>query len=298
LLCGLVVAVLLILAFVLALILPSTPSTSLTASVASVCSPSDICNGQKASAEPSFARVPSMTRTVANCSVIGSIGILVAWFLPAVLRGKVRKHGKYSAEPTHLQQQAFLKATESAPTVAPAADATPVDASTSDNPKVPPLSCDQKLARDWDRLSQPEYAIGMGLMLRTDYETLYTDYYGQSLVSSGMILPFFFLVVAIFLTPQFGLANYGLYLFLLAGELLFFLTAVDRRHKFVTEYETLISSAYLKRCSDAPKAAAPPSPTKTIADQISAALTNATIVENKDLHIKPGDLEGSTQGQN
>jgi hypothetical protein len=48
---------------------------------------------------------------------------------------------------------------------------TPIENLAADTPP-PPLTCEQKLAKDWTKLSQPEYAIGQTLIARSDYETL------------------------------------------------------------------------------------------------------------------------------
>jgi 6-pyruvoyl-tetrahydropterin synthase len=40
-----------------------------------------------------------------------------------------------------------------------------------------PLTCEQKLAKLWEKLRQPQYAIGQNLMQRSDFETLQNSYY-------------------------------------------------------------------------------------------------------------------------
>ena len=52
-----------------------------------------------------------------------------------------------------------------------------------------PLTPEQKLAKAWDKISQPPYAIGQGLMAQSDFEALQNSYYSQSLISTGLILP-------------------------------------------------------------------------------------------------------------
>jgi len=151
-----------------------------------------------------------------------------------------------------------------------------------------PLTCEQKLAKDWMKLSQPPYAIGQGLMLRSDFETLQNSYYSQSLISIGLILPLLLLVFALLVTPQFGLRGAPLYVILGLGEVLLLITGVDRRHKYVTELDGLIAGAFLKTCVQNDKKPADPTD-KSVASQISDALKAAKIVQRTDLTIIPGD---------
>jgi hypothetical protein len=150
-------------------------------------------------------------------------------------------------------------------------------------------TCLGKLAACWSKLSQPEYAIGQNLLLRTDYQALQDSYYSQSLMSIGLMLPLLFLVFAVLVTPEIGMGGRPpLYFLLGAGEVVLLTTGVDRRHKYNTALEGLISGAFLKKCAQPEtKPAAAPDP-KTVASQIADALAVAKIFRNTDLTIVPG----------
>jgi hypothetical protein len=148
-----------------------------------------------------------------------------------------------------------------------------------------PLTCEQKLAKLWEKLYQPQYAIGQGLMLRSDFEALQNSYYSQSLISTGLIIPFFFLVFVLMVTPQFGLGDPMLYVVFGLGEVLLLITGVDRRHKYLTELDSLISSAFLKTCAQNASSASD----NTVASQIADALKKAEIMKRTDLKIIPAD---------
>jgi len=151
-----------------------------------------------------------------------------------------------------------------------------------------PLTCEQKLAKLWEKLSQPQYAIGQGLMARSDFEALQNSYYSQSLISSGSMLPLFLLVLAVLLTPQFALGGHWIFVTLGLGEVLLLITGVDRRHKYLAELDSLISSAFLKACEQNEKSATDKS-SKSVAVQIAEALKAAKIVKLTKYEVEPGD---------
>lgn len=149
------------------------------------------------------------------------------------------------------------------------------------------LTCEQQLAKDWPKLSQPQYAIGQGLMARSDFQNLQDSYYSQSLVSTGLLFPLFFFLLALLLSPQFRLNGTWVYVALGIGEIVLLITGVDRRHKYNTELDATISSAFLKLCAQNAKQSSDDE--KSVAKQIKEALKAATIVQNTDLKILPGD---------
>ena len=70
--------------------------------------------------------------------------------------------------------------------------------------------------------------------------------------------------------------------------MLLLITGVDRRHKYLAELDSLISSAFLKACEQSDKSATDKS-SKSVADQIVEALKAAKIVRRTKLEIEPGD---------
>jgi hypothetical protein len=102
------------------------------------------------------------------------------------------------------------------------------------------------------------------------------------------MLPLFFLVLAILLTPQFGLGGHWIYVVLGLAQVTLLVTGVDRRHKYSMEVEGLIAGAFLKICGQNEKSAADKSD-KSVASQITHALKAATIIEKTGLTIVPGE---------
>jgi hypothetical protein len=225
------------------------------------------------------------------CLIVASLALIAGFFLPAVLRpadpksttkaddpGKKGPEGKGKNEPEGPKSEpeapgkkklkAFQRALDGDPTVK--------------------LNCDQKLAKEWPKISQPPFAIGQGLMTRSDYEALQNSYYSQSLVSTGVMIPLLLLVFALLVTPQVGLGSSALYVLLGAGEILLLISGVDSRHKYVTELDSLIANAFLKMCASNDKPAADKTD-KSVASQISDALKAAQIVKTTDLRIEPDD---------
>lgn len=150
---------------------------------------------------------------------------------------------------------------------------------------VKPMTCEQKLAKLWKKISQPPYAIGQGLMLRSDFENLQNSYYSQSLVSTGLMIPLFLLVFAVTFRPQFQLGGPMLYVLFGLGEGLLLVTGVDSRHKYFTELENLISSAFLKACATNDK------PVTDQSDKSVLALIKQTIEDTQVLKLTPYVLD-------
>ena len=124
------------------------------------------------------------------------------------------------------------------------------------------------------KILQPPYAIGMGLITRDDYNSLKNEYFSQSELSLGLILPMILIVLGLVLTPQLGLTPQGLassslrelqtWLRLLAWALMcllmiplsqsLFLIGMERYHKFRLELKLLILGNWQKQ-QDTKKAA-------------------------------------------
>jgi hypothetical protein len=135
-------------------------------------------------------------------------------------------------------------------------------------------ACEIKLVKLWDKISQPEYAIGQGLLTRDDYNAIQDQYYGQTQISFGLILPLAFLTFAILATPQLGLTGLWVVcaaLALAVVQALLLSVGTDRRNKFETEVESHIASQFLKTC-EANQKPASPAPKPDLADQIRKVL--------------------------
>jgi hypothetical protein len=212
-------------------------------------------------------RLPPFGRDLLKCVIVMLLALIGDFFLPGVLR-PLTPESKAQQEPmTRKKVSAFKRSMEGDPTAK--------------------LSCEQKLAKEWPKISQPQYAIGQGLMARSDFETLQNSYYSQSLISTGLMLPLLLLVFALLVTPQLGLGSAALYLVLGIGEVLLLITGVDRRHKYNAELDSLISSAFLKMCAQNEKSATDKS-SKSVADQIAEALKAAKIVKLTNYEVEPG----------
>jgi hypothetical protein len=146
----------------------------------------------------------------------------------------------------------------------------------------------------WLKLSQPEYAIGLGLITKDDYNYLVTSDQTLSAVIAGMALPLLFLVTIILIrvpatsnravvcSSYFGLAGI---------EMLLGVAAADRKHKFEKSSQALIAGAYAKMAAAKKKDS--DAGGSNVSDQITAALKAATILQSTDLKIIPADIPAS-----
>jgi hypothetical protein len=160
------------------------------------------------------------------------------------------------------------------------------------------LTCLDKLRKDWEKIKQPEFAIGQGLLTRAEYNGIRDDSYAQSLISIGLVLPIMFLTFAIVVTPQLGLgvawwSKSLLWLFLVAAETALIMVGADRRHKFDMEVESLIASRFLKNCKATAKPTEPATPPPSVIDLIRSELKKAKITQHPDLTIEPDDSKTS-----
>jgi hypothetical protein len=156
------------------------------------------------------------------------------------------------------------------------------------------LSCLAKLTEGWEKIRQPEFAIGQGLLSRDEYNSIRDEYYAQSLISVGLVLPVMLLTFAIVVTPQLGLGGdrgpkLFIWLFLVLTETALIMIGADRRNKFEVEVETRISGQFLKTCEAAKKTATDPAKPPSTTDLIRTELKNAKIVRLSDYKIEPGD---------
>jgi type II secretory pathway pseudopilin PulG len=113
-----------------------------------------------------------------------------------------------------------------------------------------------KLGKIPDRkILQPQYAIGQGLITRDDFDTLRNEYLAQSDLSVGLIVPVAFLLFALAVTPQLGdWRSPWLIVGLGVATAALTILAVDRRHKYTVELQSLILGSWVKK-TEAAKAA-------------------------------------------
>jgi hypothetical protein len=117
------------------------------------------------------------------------------------------------------------------------------------------------------KILQPPYAIGMGIITRDDYNNLKNEYFSQSELSLGLILPLVLIVLGLVLTPQLGLAPpigehaslldpqswlkwaaWGLMcLFMALLSQMLFMIGMERYHKFRLEVKLLILGNWQKQ---------------------------------------------------
>jgi hypothetical protein len=153
------------------------------------------------------------------------------------------------------------------------------------------LKCPQDLAAQWLKIRQPEFAIGQGLITRDAYNAIRNEYYAQSTISIGIILPLMLLTFAMLATPQIGVTPSALLWFVfITAQMFLLLVGADRKHKFDMEVETTIVSTFLKNCEAAKKPADDSTPKPpTLIELIQAELKKAKIVEKTDFKLELGD---------
>jgi hypothetical protein len=169
-------------------------------------------------------------------------------------------------------------------------------------PPEPPVkkdkTCEEQLRDLWKKISQPEYAIGQGILSQDDYNSIKDTYYGQSQISIGLILPVAFLTFAILATPQLGLkSGWTVWPGLALAQGLLLWVGADRKHKFETTVESFISSRFLNTCNakkDAAKtkAATPAEGSKQrklVRDELKSLLKGAKIGDSRLEIILPPD---------
>ena len=93
------------------------------------------------------------------------------------------------------------------------------------------------------KILQPEYAIGMQIITRDDYTAEMNEYFAQSELSLGLIVPLILVVLGLVLTPQIGLKGVGWVVMCSAlmpiCGLLFFI-GMERWQKYRMELKLLI----------------------------------------------------------
>jgi hypothetical protein len=128
------------------------------------------------------------------------------------------------------------------------------------------------------KILQPSYAIGMGIITQDDYNNLKNEYFAQSELTLGLMIPLILIVLGLALTPQIGLApkwiekslvDDGSWWAALPGALTWylmcaalvpismalFLVGAERYHKYRMELKLLILGNWQKQ-QEAKEAAA------------------------------------------
>jgi hypothetical protein len=154
----------------------------------------------------------------------------------------------------------------------------------------------ENFSKIWPKLSQPEYAIGLGVLSKDDYQALVSKYQTLSTTIIGLVVPAALLVIiGLIRIGGFypGYAQGGLfawtYILLGAGETALFFAAADLKHKFEMSTQSMIASSYAKLLAAKKNSSGGSATAKSVGDQITAALKAATIVKKTDLQIVPSD---------
>jgi hypothetical protein len=95
------------------------------------------------------------------------------------------------------------------------------------------------------KVFHPEYAIGQGLITRDEYNRIQDEYFAQSQMSLGLILPVCVLAYALSKSQQLSLDIVSMRV-LGAGLAVLFVVGMDRWHKFDSELQALILSRWNK----------------------------------------------------
>jgi len=113
-----------------------------------------------------------------------------------------------------------------------------------------------------EKILQPEYAIGQGLITRPEYDALQAEFLAQSDLTAGLIFPLALLLFAVEVNPQSFKAPFNVWVLAgLAGVtamLLFF--GLERRQKYRVELQSLILGRWDK-LQKAKQQDPPPKPT-------------------------------------
>lgn len=117
------------------------------------------------------------------------------------------------------------------------------------------------------KMLQPAYAIGMGIITDDDYNTLKNEFFAQSELSLGLIVPLILVVLGLALIPQIGLGPTGsggelslhamAWFFICAAlapiSMGLFVVGAERFHKFRMEVKLLILGNWQKQKDAAKK---------------------------------------------
>lgn len=107
----------------------------------------------------------------------------------------------------------------------------------------------------------PEYAIGVGLITRDEYETIRRDYFTQTQWTLGLIIPLIMLWIAFVIRPEPLVLKLHVLFGLLIGAAL--IGGMDRLHNYNAQLQSLIAGKYVAKLmarEAAEAAAAAPKP--------------------------------------
>lgn len=226
---------------------------------------------------------PPLTKLLFGTIISTAAGILFSIIFSWVWIRIAHKGKERQARQLQLQTVASVVVQALAPfasqrkiTETQKAQTTTDESATTDSDTQKPTECEKKLKAQWNKISQPEYAIGQGLLSKDDYNSIKDEYYGQSQISIGLMLPAAFLTFAVLATPQFlSTAAWTAWLFLALLQALLLYVGVDRRHKFETAVESIIASQFLKTCEakqSSKQSPAPPTPDAKLKDLVRQQL--------------------------
>jgi len=142
-------------------------------------------------------------------------------------------------------------------------------------------ACRERLERNWVKIKQPEYAIAQGLITRDEYKAVREEYYTQSLISIGLVLPFLFTTFAVLVTPRIGVRpGWKVCLFLILVQAALVWVGADRRHKFDMGVESLIRTRFMRNCETAKKPADTAAEKSSMTALIRKELASLKIVQD------------------
>jgi hypothetical protein len=139
------------------------------------------------------------------------------------------------------------------------------------------------LEEEQRKILQPEYAIGSGVISRDDYNKLKDEFFAQSELSLGLIVPIVLIVLGVKLTPQLNLA--GIYWVFMCVALVpivavLFWVGMERRNKFRLELSLLILGNWQKlqdKKEADKKAAAEKEKTKKAAEEVAKKVVEEVV---------------------
>jgi hypothetical protein len=146
------------------------------------------------------------------------------------------------------------------------------------------------------KILQPEYAIGMGVITRDDYNNEMNQYFAQSELSLGLIVPMILIVLGLRLIPEVGL-NGGAWVAMclalapISGVL--FVVGMERWQKYRMELKLLILGNW-EKLQDAKKQQKPPGNGGSLSKPVQDAVVKAIDASakgasnlNVDIKLKP-----------
>jgi hypothetical protein len=100
-----------------------------------------------------------------------------------------------------------------------------------------------------EKVLEPEYAIGQGLISRDEYNDFRNTYLAQSELSLGLIFPLLLIIFAIAINSEDVWSKLWVPAFIVAGTFFMFVIAMERRQKYRIELKLLLVSRWDKQAA-------------------------------------------------